>query len=56
MTFEEVQEMIKKPFVLEETGAVVKTINPEKYGEAHKRYGEAVLPNGYKAIKEKEKC
>lgn len=56
MTFEEVQEMIKKPFLLEKTKALVTVRNPERYGAAHKRYGEAILPNGYKSIKEKEEC
>lgn len=55
MTFEEVQEMIKKPFVLEETGTVVTVRNPERYKYVHDNLARCALPNNVK-FAEGEEC
>ena len=54
MTFEEVQEMIMKPFVLEETGTVVKVRNPERYKYVHDNLARCVLPNNVKFVRDEE--
>ncbi|MDZ4991360.1 hypothetical protein GNF80_00025 [Clostridium perfringens] len=54
MTFEEVQEMIKKPFVLEETGTVVTVRNPERYKYVHDNLARCLLPNNAKFLEDEE--
>lgn len=58
MTEEEIKEMIKRPFLLDDGVTTAKVRNPERYDAAWENYAKGVLPRGSLELREpeKEKC